>query len=755
MKSAVLFSIVFTAALSTSCAKKPQQKEAIFLAEGRKHLQTKDFDRAILDFRNAIQAMPNDSEAHYQLGLAYLESGNGQGAAFELMSAVKLDPKNMPAQLKLSEMMALNSDPAVVEQARKKAQEVLAASPNNADALESLALAELRLEESGDAVEHLQKALEAAPQHLNASMTLALVKLRDNDQAGAEEVMLKSVAGAPRSAEHVYALGRFYNLIRKPEDAEKAFRKALELDPKYGPALIALANLLYRTGRMDEAGQWFERASALPGKQYRPLHAIFLFKSGKSDAAIAEFERLYKADLKSREDRTRLISAYFQLGRRADAEKVLTDALKTNPNDTDALTQRAELNVIQGKYKEAETDLTEVLRNKPNSPEAHAVMAKVHEARGNSQRQLEELTEALRLNPKALAVRVRLANALTRNNAAKRALEVLDQTPGQDKQSLAVIAERNTAWWTLGDLAEMRKGIDQGLAISRTPALLLQDGMLKLREKDYQGGRASLEELLKQSPEEWKALDAIAISYVEEKKMAEGTAVVRQHTSQMPKSAAAQLFLATWLFRTGDKAGARAAFQAAKSLAPNSAGADLGLAQLDANEGKLESARGIFTAVVAREPLNIGARLGAAQIDVQTGRTDEAIDHYERILQMDSGNAIALNDLAYLLADTGKDPDRALMLAQKVKAMAPGNLTVEDTIGWAYYKKGLYRASLDYLGKAADGGTPRRKVHLAMAYIQTGDRQKASALVQAALKEDPSLPEARLALQLLSKGAMN
>ena len=129
----------------------------------------------------------------------------------------------------------------------------------------------------------------------------------------------------------------------------------------------------------------------------------------------------------------------------------------------------------------------------------------------------------------------------------------------------------------------------------------------------------------------------------------------------------------------------------------------------------------------------------------------EAIGYYEKAMQEDSSNVEVLNNLAYLLADTGKDPDRALTLAQKVKELAPRNPAVDDTIGWAYYNKGLFQASLDYLGKAAIGGTPRRKCHLAMAYIKLGDRQRALTTLQAILKEDPSLPEAQQALRLLAQ----
>ncbi len=188
-------------ALLVGCTRNPKKREAVFLETGRKHVQARDFNRALIDFRNAAQAMPKDAEPHYQLGLAYLASGNAQAGARELMQAIKLDPSHVAAQLKLAEMMVGNPDIDVVKKGREKIEEVLATSPNNPDALRTLAVTDLRLEDSNDAVQHLEQALAAAPQDLKTSLTLAMVKLRANDVAGAEQVLLKGAADAPKSVD--------------------------------------------------------------------------------------------------------------------------------------------------------------------------------------------------------------------------------------------------------------------------------------------------------------------------------------------------------------------------------------------------------------------------------------------------------------------------------------------------------------------------------------------------------------------------
>ena len=743
-------SVVVLASLLAACSRTPQQREAKFLENGRKHLLSHDFNNAILDFKNASQSMPKDAEPHYQLGLAELGLGQGQAAADEFRRAFQLNPQHIGVQLKLAEMMAANRNPDVIREGEKRAQAVLAIEPGNPDALQALAAAELRLgEDPADAVAHLEEALDRVPQHLGSATDLAMLKLRAHDVAGAEKVLLKSAAEAPKSPDHAIVLARFYLLTHKPQEAERQFRRALELDPANGQALASLGDLLYKSGRSEEAGRIYERASRLPDVRYRSLHAMFLLETGQNDAAIAEFDRRYKADRSDRDARGRLISAYLKIRRVSDAESVLTSAIKQNSKDSDARLQRGYLRLASGKYQEAQNDLSDALRFQADSPAVHLAMSKLHEARGETEQQIQELNEALRLRPRMLSARLTLAHILTFKHSPKASLPILDQAPEQDKQNPGLIAERNYALYALGDYAGMRKGIDVGLAISRDPDLLLQDGLLRLKLKDYAGSRASIEEVLRQQPQQWSSVEALALGYVAEKKISDATRIVREYTSRAPESASCQAFLGSWLANMGDRQGARAAFQAEKSLSPGNSAADLSLAALDYSEGKFDSARHTLAEVLKREPHNIKAMLEMAQMEDRSGHPLEAIANYEKVIQENSNNPPVLNNLAYLLADTGMDPDRALGLARQAKELLPDSPTVDDTIGWAYYKKGLFRPALEYLNRPGSPNSPQRMCHLAMTYFQLGDQHQAITTLQAAMKIDPSAPEAKEAMALL------
>jgi hypothetical protein len=53
--------------------------------------------------------------------------------------------------------------------------------------------------------------------------------------------------------------------------------------------------------------------------------------------------------------------------------------------------------------------------------------------------------------------------------------------------------------------------------------------------------------------------------------------------------------------------------------------------------------------------------------------------------------------------------------------IAPQDPAVQDTLGWIYYRRGLYPAAAQYLQAAvAKVPNPARQFHLALSYIKAG-----------------------------------
>src|ERR1035441_10543541 len=136
------------------------------------------------------------------------------------------------------------------------------------------------------------------------------------------------------------------------------------------------------------------------------------------------------------------------------------------------------------------------------------------------------------------------------------------------------------------------------------------------------------------------------------------------------------------------------------------------------------------------------------------GRKQEARDAYEQAIKLDPQNGVALNNLAFLMAEAGfGDLDTALTYAQRAKQVMPNLSEVQDTLGWIYLKKNMSDNAMDVfqtlVNQKPDNATYR--FHLGMAYAQKGDKPKALQELQRALHSGPSKEEEGKIKDLIAK----
>src|SRR5215469_3112873 len=210
MNRAFIWPLALLLASASACRTSPQAKEQRFLKRGQAQMAKKDYARAVLEFRGAAQAMPNDPEPYYQLGMASLGTGDVTTAIQAFRKTLQLNPKHKDAQLKLSELMLASGRKDFVEQAAANLSEVIAAAPDNPEALDAMAQAEIELGKTGDAAKRLETTLEKFPARLSSAVALARLKVRDRDFPQAEAILKNAVANAPQSSAAALALGQLY-----------------------------------------------------------------------------------------------------------------------------------------------------------------------------------------------------------------------------------------------------------------------------------------------------------------------------------------------------------------------------------------------------------------------------------------------------------------------------------------------------------------------------------------------------------------
>src|SRR5699024_11491682 len=89
-------------------------------------------------------------------------------------------------------------------------------------------------------------------------------------------------------------------------------------------------------------------------------------------------------------------------------------------------------------------------------------------------------------------------------------------------------------------------------------------------------------------------------------------------------------------------------------------------------------------------------------LPIYIGNVDLAEQDLRRIIQMDSDNAMALNNLGYILADMTDRHQEAYRLIKRAYELEPGEAYILDSMGWALHKLGRNAEAADFLQRVFD-----------------------------------------------------
>lgn len=203
--------------------------------------------------RELLKLDKNDPMAHLEIGRLLLVRKKYEAALVELQLAARLAPKSVLANLYLGKALHLNYDPKGAIAAFKAA---VAASPGEVEP--QLALAEMQAdnEKPDDAEATLRAAVQASPDHPGAVYQLGSLLVRQRKTEEGTKLLKQASELAlydPSLSFIPFGFGRILDIARKFPEAEDQYRRALRTDPDNTYAVYYLAQLLMRTGRVEDA----------------------------------------------------------------------------------------------------------------------------------------------------------------------------------------------------------------------------------------------------------------------------------------------------------------------------------------------------------------------------------------------------------------------------------------------------------------------------------------------------------------------
>ncbi|HEY5191086.1 MAG TPA: tetratricopeptide repeat protein, partial [Candidatus Deferrimicrobium sp.] len=249
---------------------------------------------------------------------------------------------------------------------------------------------------------------------------------------------------------------------------------------------------------------------------------------------------------------------------------------------------------------------------------------------------------------------------------------------------------------------------------------------------------------VERNPKDLTAINEYIFALAAAKDTAKAKKVLDETVAKEPKNPLLWDMVGRFQLASGKPAEAEAAFLKSIELAPDFTAPYYQLGVIYAAQKKFPEAEKRLAKVIEQNDKNVGAHVLLGMVLNPQGKLDAANKEYRKVLSLSPKNALAANNLASNLADGGGNLDEALKFAQVAREAAPEEPSVGDTLGWVYYKKGLFENAYPLIADAAGKlkSNPSIRYHHGMVLAKKGKNKEAAAELNAALALDPKFPGA-------------
>jgi tetratricopeptide (TPR) repeat protein len=301
------------------------------------------------------------------------------------------------------------------------------------------------------------------------------------------------------------------------------------------------------------------------------------------------------------------------------------------------------------------------------------------------------------------------------------------------------------------DKAEIDLKTAIGMGPRYAPAYLAL-GELRFSQKRYADGAPLMEQALQFDPNSIAALRALVSYDLNRKQPAQALARINAQIAKSPKNSGFYDLLAQLQIQNKSFDQAAATAHKAMDVNPDDGEAVAIYAQLQSQRGQAGNAIGAWEQYSKTHPGNAGAVAILGTLEEARGNRQKAEEYYKKALQIQPSQAVAANNLAYMMLQNGENTDVALTLAQTARRGMPNSPTSADTLAWAYYHKGTYSFARDLLEEAvkADPKSATLQYHLGLVYSKLGDKSNAVSHLKKAISLDANSQAAKDAQSALN-----
>jgi len=766
-KARIVLCALLLAITAIAGCSNPEKAKMEYVRRGDAYLKQSRFQEASIEFRNAIQIDDRLAVAHWGLALAYEGLERYPESIEELKRTVQLDENHFDSRVKLANYY-LVSKPPLLDEAERLANEVLRKNPNHIEGIILRAsILTARDRPYDEVLAEINRAISIDPKRIETYLSLARFYLNRNDPAKAEETFRKAVSVNDGSALAHTQLGRFLAQMKRTAEAEAELRRAVEVEPSNRESRLALASFYLANKQIAQAEQAYIAIADLDSNRVdgRAILADFYASVDRFDDAVRIYNEILRKAPDNTRSRFRLGEILLEHGDFATASAQAELSLKRNENDRQGLLLRARVRLQSGAVKDAIKDLEEVLKQEPNSRSGLYFMTEARMLAGQIEQARAIAGDLNRYYPdyfpgKLMQMQVNLAakDAKTVLALSNELLEQIAKSTPDIETSSRLMADTRAKALTARGLAQLQLGKIEAAKFDltavreqapRSPAVYVNLARVSVVEGKLEDAVSLYEQALAIDSANYDAINGLVNAYVKQKRTDQAHARVDQAIGSQPgnKATLATLHYIKAQIFVVEKNSSSAEAELRKSLEnnPNYLASYFALGALFANTSQQERAIAEYRRVIERRPDDVTAYTLIGMIEDSRRNYDAAAENYRKALELDQTSAIAANNLAWIYAVYGKgNLDEAVGLAQGVVQKFPDESGFVDTLGWVYFKKGLYSTAVEQFKKAIErddaiasrngsAPSPVYRFHLGMALAAMGDKSGARRELEFAL----------------------
>ena len=295
------------------------------------------------------------------------------------------------------------------------------------------------------AAERAEQVLAREPGHAVATLLLGAARRFTGDAAGAVEALEPLAKSHPNRAEIHYQLGCSYSAAGRGEEAVKALRRAVALQPELPGAWKSLADELRRMGNDVDADDVCTARIQLASRDARLAQADAAMRERRFDEANKLLRQHLDNDPTDVLAIQMLATIGLRIGQLVDAGNLLLRALELAPNYASARHDYALVLDAQMRRDEALREIEQALEMEPDNPHYRHVQAVLLDRIGEYDRAIDVYAGLLDERPEQPEIWTSYGHAL-------RAAGRQEESVTAYQKAIEYQPACGEAWWSLADL---------------------------------------------------------------------------------------------------------------------------------------------------------------------------------------------------------------------------------------------------------------------------------------------------------------